>query len=217
MLNEKKGTDIILQRHGESLANEKRIYLGHLDWGLSSLGIRQAQITAEFLKNEQIDAIYSSDLARAYQTALAHAQLRGMEVKVREGLREVFLGKWEGVLIDELSTRWYDEFVLGWQKNFGLCTPPGGESIAAVRERMYDTVVEIARENLGGTVLIAGHAAAIRALWGRIANIPPEKMGTDTVFPRNASLTRIRFDGERLLPVEFSNDSHLCGAVKQSF
>ena len=204
-----EATRIIVVRHGESLANAKRIYLGHIDWDLSERGHDQARATAEWLKDEQIDAVYSSDLIRAYNTALPHAELRGLPVITREGLRELYIGDWEGVAIERLESEWHEDFNHGWRENFGTFTPPGGESIPAARERMYNAVLEIGRENIGKTVLIATHAAAIRAMWGKISGIAPERMGQDSSFPTNASVTRILFDGERLLPIEYSNDEHL--------
>ena len=202
-------TRIIVVRHGESLANAKRIYLGHIDWDLSERGHFQARRAALALAEEKIDAVYSSDLLRAYNTALPHAELRGLPVIKSEELRELYIGDWEGVLVERLETEWREEFEHGWRENFGTFTPPGGESIPAARERMYNAVLKIARENLGKTVLIATHAAAIRAMWGKIAGIAPERMGSDSTFPTNASVSRILFDGERLLPIEYSNDEHL--------
>ena len=66
-------TKIILIRHGQSLGNAQKIYLGHTDLDLSDVGREQAHAAAEYFKDEEISAIYSSDLLRAYNTALAHA------------------------------------------------------------------------------------------------------------------------------------------------
>ena len=67
-------TKVVIIRHGQSIANAQGICLGHTDWDLTDLGREQARIAAEHLKNEKIDAIYSSDLIRAYNTALPHAE-----------------------------------------------------------------------------------------------------------------------------------------------
>ena len=73
-------TKLILIRHGESLGNAVRKLLGHTDLDLSPLGYQQAEAAAVALKDERIDAIYSSDLLRAYNTAVPHARLRGIDV-----------------------------------------------------------------------------------------------------------------------------------------
>ena len=201
-------TLIYLVRHGESLGNAKRIYLGHTDLDLSERGYAQAEATAKHLADVKIEAVYSSDLKRAHNTALPHAKLRGLFVTDSENLRELNIGAWEGKVVDDLISEHYDEFVIGWQQNFGTFTLPGGEKVMDGAERFYREVLKIARENVGKTVLIASHAAVIRAFWGKISGIAPEKMGTDTRFPTNASYTTVIYDGERLIPRDYSVDSH---------
>ena len=73
-------TRLILIRHGESLGNSKRIILGHTDWDLSELGYRQAALAADALADRKVDAVYSSDLIRAYNTVLPMARSRGLSV-----------------------------------------------------------------------------------------------------------------------------------------
>lgn len=210
-MNMKKETKIIIIRHGESLANAKRIYLGHTDWDLSEKGKEQARQVAEYLSDEKIDVIYSSDLIRAYNTALPHAERRGMEIIKSRGLREVYLGEWECRRIEELEAEYPVEFCVGWRERFGTCAVPGGESIPELAERIYGAVYEIAKENEGRTVLIACHAAAIRAFWGKLTETPAEEVAQKIPFPKNASCTTVIFDGERLVPVEYGYDGYFDG------
>ena len=81
-------TRFIIIRHGQSLGNAKRILLGHTDWDLSDLGREQAVFTARALSGRKIDAVYSSDLLRAYNTVLPEAAERGLEVITEPGLRD---------------------------------------------------------------------------------------------------------------------------------
>lgn len=199
----KNMTMIILIRHGESLANAQRIYLGHTDWDLSERGYEQAREAAERISHLKIDKIYSSDLIRAYNTAFEHAKLRGMDVTTKKELREVYLGDWECRKIEELESEYPEQFLYMWQKRFGECTPPCGESIVDVAERIYNAVLDIARENLGKTVLIGCHAAAIRSFWGKVTHTKAEDVCEKIPFPKNASFTVVEFDGEKLLPVVF--------------
>ena len=69
-----KNTVFYLVMHGQSIGNALRTYLGHTNLDLSELGYEQAKITAEHLRNVPFDAIYSSDLLRAYHTALPTAR-----------------------------------------------------------------------------------------------------------------------------------------------
>jgi len=200
-------TKIIIVRHGESLANAAGIYLGHTDWDLSELGKEQARVVADYLAEEKLDAIYSSDLIRAYNTALPHAQMRGMEIIRSRQLREIYLGDWEGRLVKELECDYPEEFVIGWRQGFGTCVPPNGEAVMDVGARIYDELVRIGTLHRGGTVLVACHAAAIRALWAIVTGTPPCEVAEKIPFPKNASCTTVIFDGEVLVPVSYG-DAH---------
>ena len=208
-------TKIILIRHGESLGNAKGIYLGHTNWGLSEQGLLQAEAAAKGLKDIKIDAVYSSDLKRAHQTAEPHAKIRNLEVIDSENLREMNLGDWEGAAIKELSEKHYDEFVIGWKENFGNFRFPGGESVLEAASRFYKEVLRIAKLHPGKTVLIAAHAAVIRAFWCTVLKLAPEDMAKSSDFPSNASASTLLFDGESFIPLEYSNDSYLNDLKKE--
>ena len=92
-------TRLLIVRHGESAANAVRVFLGHTNLGLSPRGEAQARATAELLRNEPISAIYSSDLIRAYNTALPNAELHSLEVIPQRTLRELYIGEWENMKI----------------------------------------------------------------------------------------------------------------------
>lgn len=196
-------TKVIIIRHGQSIANAKRVYLGHTDWDLTDEGKRQARVAAEYLKDEKIGAIYSSDLVRAYNTALPHARLRGMDIVRSEKLREIYLGEWECMPLDEMCRLYPVEFSIGWRQNFGTCKVPGGESVPEAGARFYNEVCRIAKIHPGKTVLIASHAAVIRSFWGRVAGVAPDELNDAVDFPPNASMTTVFFDGEKLVPVAY--------------
>ena len=199
----KKLTKLILIRHGESLANAAHIYLGHTDWDLSERGKKQAREVAEFLRDEKVDAIYSSDLIRAYNTALPNSELHGLEIIRSRELREINLGVWEGKPLSELEEKWPNEFLHDWRECFGTFSIEGGESVPHLAERIYREVLRIGREHLGETVIIACHAAAIRAFWGKITKTPAEEVAAKIPFPYNASCTTVFCDGEELIPGEY--------------
>lgn len=204
-----KKTEIILVRHGQSIGNANGQYLGHTNLGLSEVGHKQAEITAEHLKNVKIDAVYSSDLLRAHDTAVPHAKMRGLEVIDSEQLREINIGEWEGKYVEDLKRDFYDEFVIAWQKNFGTFAFREGESVIGAGKRFYNEVLRIAKENEGKCVLIAAHAAVIRAFWCMVCKIPPERMAEAYPYPTNASYSTVEFDGEKFIPIEYSSDAHM--------
>ena len=199
-------TLIYLVRHGQSIGNANHIYLGHTDMDLSELGYEQAQITAEHLKDIDFEAVYSSDLMCAHNTALPHAKMRNLDVIDSKELRELNIGDWEGVSTDVLKSEHYDDFIVGWLENFGTFCLPNGERVSDGAERMYNEVLRIAKAHPDAKVLIASHAAVIRAFWGKISGIEPEKLASEIPFPTNASYSTVIFDGERLIPDKFSCD-----------
>ncbi len=187
-------TRLYLVRHGESLANAAGIYLGHTDWDLSSHGVEQAEETAEKLADVPFSAIYSSDLLRAFNTAVPHARRRGMEIINSRALREIRLGDWEGVRLEELKK--FPEFNTGWHNSFGTFCPPGGESVADAAERVFRELRRIAELHDGETVLVTMHAAVIRGFWCKINRIPPSQWAERVKFPDNASYSIVDYDGE---------------------
>ena len=211
-----KHTKIIIIRHGESLGNLHQIMLGHTDIDLAPRGYLQAEAAAEYLKDEKIDAIYSSDLIRARHTAEPHAKLRGLDVITSRNLRECYVGDWENVPLDEIVEKWPDLFFEGWRKSFGTFRIPGGESVQEAAARFEAEVIRIAKDNIGKTVLIAAHAAVIRGFWGKITKTPPENLATTYLYPTNASCSFVWYNGDELVPLEYSVDEHLSeiGTIK---
>ena len=202
-------TKIIMIRHGESLANAGGIYLGHTDWDLTEKGKIQAEAVALYLKDEKVDAIYSSDLIRAYNTALPHSRVHGLEIIRSRELREIYLGEWEGLPLAEIEEKWHDEFVHGWRESFGAFQTPGGESVPHVACRIYNEVKRIAQENEGKCIVIASHAAAIRAFWGKITKTPENEVAEKIPFPKNASCTTVFYENGELVPVEYGFADYL--------
>lgn len=209
-ISDKYNTVIFLVRHGQSIGNAKREFLGHTNKDLSELGYLQARKTAEFLAEEKIDAIYSSDLLRAYNTAVPHAKMRKLKINTRESLRELYAGLWEGMMVEDIIKQYPHEFLEEWRgKNYGITTIPGGESVQAGAERFYAEVLKIAREHEGKSVLITAHAAVIRGFWGKLLRIAPEDLGLAFDYPTNASVSVLYYDGTDLVAGEYSHDEHL--------
>ena len=201
-------TKFIIIRHGQSLGNAMNTYLGHTDLDLSELGKAQANAAAEYFKDEQISAIYSSDLLRAYNTAVPHAKLHSLQVNKSRELREVNIGLWEGKLVSEIKEKWHDEFEIEWKTKFGSMTPPSGEPVYSAGKRMYEALLDIAKKE-EGKILITAHAAVIRAFWCYAQGVEAEKWASFVPFPSNASASFVGFDGEKLVPISYSFDEYL--------
>ena len=202
-------TKLILIRHGESLGNASRTLLGHTDLDLSELGYRQAECTAKALQNVKIDCIYSSDLKRAYNTAVPHARLRGMEVKGVKALRELYLGDWEGKSVEEVVVTYGNVYEKEWTERYGTFRMPNGESTQEAGVRFYNECVKIASMHKGGTMLVVAHAAVIRSFCAKVMEISPEEVAQKLPFPSNASYSEVYFDGVGFKIGRFSVDEHL--------
>lgn len=204
-------TKFIIIRHGESEANERKLIAGHTDFKLTALGRTQAEQTAAHLVSEQINAIYASDLCRAMETAEANAKCRNLTVIPCPELRETFCGSWENRTFDDIretEPTAYECFKT--QLDF---TFPGGENIWESGIRFYNKMLEIAKANPDRTVLIVAHGAVIRAFWALIHGISKEEAAARYDYPSNASYSTVQFDGERIIPMEYSHDSHLSVAT----
>ena len=156
-------TKIILIRHGQSIGNLNKTFLGHTDLDLSELGYKQAECVCEFLSEEKIDAVYSSDLKRAAHTVEPIAKMRGLEVIKTEGMREIFAGDWEGKKFEELDVIYEKEYTV-WKTDIGNAVCTNGENTAELQKRVLAEITKIAEENPGKTVCIGTHATPIRVL-----------------------------------------------------
>lgn len=168
-------THVIMVRHGESQGNAEGFFAGQTDIPLTALGRQQAQRTADYLRERQIDRIYSSDLIRSMQTAEPTAQLHGLPVLPEEGMREIFAGAWEHLPYSEIPVRYPASRQL-WQEHIGLAQPDGGESVAALARRVRATVERLVRENPGRCIALFSHALPIRSMGCVWQGIPISEM-----------------------------------------
>lgn len=201
-------TTLILIRHGESEANRNSVFAGHIDPDLQNRGMLQAMVTAEYItENYKVDKIYSSDLKRAYRTALCLAEKIGAEVATDENLREIYAGQWEGKKFSDIETLYPKEYDV-WKKHIGRCVCTGGESVEHLGKRVMSALTSIAKENEGKTVAIATHATPIRAAQSIIQCGSVDEMENILWVP-NASVTVLEYNNNEWRVVSVSIDKHL--------
>ena len=150
-------TIILLARHGQSDWNAARRWQGHADRPLTDKGREQAEALAERLRHVELDAVYSSDLRRAADTAAAVSD----DVIELPELREVDVGSWSGLTRAEAEER-FPEGAARWREGF-----PGwddGETYEQMTSRVVGAVLRIARTHEGGRALVVSHGGPIRAL-----------------------------------------------------
>ena len=204
-------TKLVIIRHGESIYNLEHRYTGQCDVPLTERGMLQAKITAEHvLQNYKIDAIYSSDLSRAVNTARPIADALGLPINTDERLREVYAGEWQERLFSEIKLTCKEEYER-YKNSGGYERTPGGESMADVLERAHAAVLDIIRENEGKTVLISSHNGPIKALEAPFLN---QKLH-ETASVSNNSVTEVDCDGGKYTVVKLGYDEHLTGLITQ--
>lgn len=195
-------TTIYLVRHGQSVGNLKDQFMGHTDTPLTELGLRQAEMAADYLKDIPIDAIYSSDLQRAYLTACATAKRKNMPVTKTEKMREINGGAWETVEFPTLHERFPEDFGT-WCHDFKNCRCTDGESVLEMQARIVAEIKRIAEENPGKSVAIFCHATPIRVFRIHCDG------NWDAPYPSNASTTVAEYENGRFKLVQYSIDHYM--------
>ena len=149
---------LYLVRHGQSVGNEKQLFFGRSDHPLTELGREHARQAAQMLREVNFTRCVSSDLIRAWDTALACVEGRGIEVEAAPALREQDMGELEDLTFAQALERCGEVFqrmLADWTR----VDPPGGESVAHMKQRVADCVDEIVRR--GEDTLIVAHNGSL--------------------------------------------------------
>ena len=176
-------TTLILARHGETDWNRDGIWQGHGDPPLNDLGRRQAAELAERLADVVIDALYSSDLRRAYETAEIIGRAKGLDITAEPDLREMDVGSWSGLTSEEIATR------------FPEMTYHDGEEREAFDTRAVGVLYRIAGAHEGRRVLVVTHGGVVRAFERSLLGEPLNVLGNcETASFRFEDSTVARID-----------------------
>jgi ribonuclease H / adenosylcobalamin/alpha-ribazole phosphatase len=156
-------TAVMLLRHGQTQLSVERRYVGAWDVPLTPIGQRQAEAAGRRLSAVGLEAIVTSPLQRARQTADAvSAACGGLAVTVDEGLRETNFGKWEGMTFAEVQQGWPAE-MSAWLAD-PTVPPPAGESFAAVSDRVTGALGRLLDQYPQRRVLVVSHVTPIKTL-----------------------------------------------------
>jgi probable phosphoglycerate mutase len=195
--------ELLLVRHGLPIRRE--LEEGVADPELSEAGLRQAEHLAQYLSSEQIDAVYSSPLQRARQTAAPLATARGMDVRIEAGIAEFDQNSPEYIPVEELKAandpRWVAMRDGTWESD---------ESEAEFRERTIESIESIIDRHPGGRVVAACHGGVINLYLGFVLGLGEGTRGF--FYPNYTSIHRIAAasSGERSV-VTINETSHLRG------
>ncbi len=201
-------TRLIITRHGQSIANAEKKFAGHSDFDLSELGKAQAELAANYIcEHCRPDVIYSSDLLRAYNTALPAAKRLGLEIIPCTELREIFAGEWEGQTTDDIATAYENDFSV-WKNDYANSRCTGGESTAEVYRRIIPAVKKIAERHDGQTVMLSTHATVVRAIQAYSMGLDETRTG-EIPFTHNASINIFVYSNGKITPDNINITEHL--------
>jgi len=206
-----QATRIVAVRHGETAWNAVSRMQGHQDIALNDVGRAQAQCVAAALRDEGIDAIYASDLQRAFETAQAISQVIGAPIVADPGLRERAFGEFETLTHADIEAHWPEAARL-WRERDPDFAPAGGESLRDFHARCIGAVARWAAAHAGQTIAIVAHGGVMDCLYRAATRI-------DLQAPRswalgNASINRLLYSPEGFTLVGWSDTRHLDEAAR---
>jgi broad specificity phosphatase PhoE len=188
-------TTIFLARHGESDWNVAKRFQGHSDRPLTELGREQAHALADLVASEEIEAVYTSPLSRARETAEIVAARVGLEPVALPELREVDTGSWSGLSRADVETRFPEGFTRwrsggsGWED---------GETYEEMAERVIGALRTIAEDHPDGRVLIISHGGPIRAIHAAAEGLAIKDYRRLRPVEPNARLSAVAVENGRL-------------------
>ena len=199
-------TRVVAIRHGETVWNAERRMQGQLDTALSERGRWQAGRVAGALAREGIEAIFASDLARAFDTARAIAARLGLPITTDAGLRERSFGVFQGFTYAEIDARWPAE-AARWRRHEPAFGPAEGETLHAFGARAVAACTRIAASQAGRSIAIVTHGGVLDCLYRAASRI---ELGAARSWELgNATINRLLYTPRGFTLVGWSDTAHL--------
>ena len=166
---------LFLIRHGQTVWNLEGRYQGDKDINLTNVGIKQAELAAKYLSQVNFSCIYTSPLRRAMDTASIIAKDKNEKIILRNNLREMSFGNWEGMKFEEINVKYNDDYQK-WLNDPFCNSPTGGESFKSLNKRTFGEINNIINENEdGSSIAIVTHGGVIVSLLVHWLKIPPSR------------------------------------------
>ena len=202
--------EIYFVRHGQTIWNVEKRFQGLSDSPLTELGITQAKLLGEKLKDIKFDKFYSTSLKRAYDTANYIKGNKEQKVEIFDDFVEISMGDMEGIKQEDFK-KLYPEQVKNFFFNQLEYNPSsfGGESFLEVRERVIRGLNKFIELNKNyERVLVVSHGATLKTLLHYISGKDISTL-SDEAIPKNTSYTIVKYENGKFEIIDFSNISHL--------
>lgn len=198
---------MIIVRHGESEWNRIHRYQGQADAPLSELGARQAEALGQRLRNEQLDAIYTSPLQRAALTAQAIARHHtSVPFFTEPAVLEIDHGAWQGKFVHEIAAEFGDG-LREWREHPTRAQMPGGESFSNILKRTLDFKERLCAACPDDTVLVSTHDVVVKILVADALGMNMDRL--NRIWVTNASISVIEYGDDLPYLVSLSEACHL--------
>ena len=205
-------TELLFIRHGETDWNRQQRFQGQIDVPLNATGRAQAARVAERLARDRHDALFSSDLLRARETAAPLAAAWGVAPVALAGFREQAFGVLEGLDVPTIQSR-HPELWARWLEHRADFALPGGESLRQFHDRVLAAVRELAAAGAGGRLAVVTHGGVLDMLWRSAHGLPLDGLRACEI--PNTGLNRLRWAQGTLHIDHWADAGHLAGLPEQ--
>ena len=148
-------------RHGQTASSRENVFCGSTDSDLTADGLAMAAAFAAAYRTLPWAAVFSSPMRRTVATARPLCECIGIEPQLRDGLKEINYGKWEGQSVETVDRDYHDDY-LRWTADPAWYPPRGGELAVTIASRAMHVVEEVRQSFASGNVLVVSHKATIR-------------------------------------------------------
>ena len=205
-------TELLFIRHGETDWNRQQRFQGQIDVPLNATGQAQAARVAARLATDRHDALFSSDLQRARETAAPLAAAWRLAPLALAGFREQNFGVLEGLDVPTIKAR-HPELWLRWLEHRADYALPGGESLRQFHDRVLAAVRELAAARSGMRLAVVTHGGVLDMLWRSAHGLPLDGLRACEI--PNTGLNRLRWAGGTLQVERWADAEHLAGLPEQ--
>lgn len=198
-------TSIILVRHGQTAWNASEVFRGRIDIELDETGLKQAELLGEYLGKRELEAVYSSPLKRAVQTAEAIARHHGLAAEIAPDLNDMDFGEWQGLSLQDVRSRFSELFEM-WSSEPHRVRIPSGESLDDVRQRVLTLINQIIDKH-EGTVVLVSHRVVNKVLICALLGLDSSHFWD--IRLDTCGMTTFEFNNGRFVLTEHNNTSFL--------
>jgi len=179
-------------RHGETIYSETGAYCGELDTELTPEGVQMAEAFAQAYRSIPWTAAYVSPMKRTIATAKPLCEALGLEMQLRDGIKEIRYGKWEDKSVDFVKQHYWDDYIR-WLAEPAWNPPTGGETSVEISSRASLVIAEIQEKYAKGNVLVVSHKATIRIILCELLGIDLGRY-RDRIDMPAGSVSIVKFD-----------------------